>query len=89
MTQAESETITVADAATRFMMQTGGPDRGDAQVEVNRFVRWVGGQRRLSTLSSHEVATYIDRLGTTTTDLLKRLDPGKAFLAYEIGRAHV
>ena len=82
MTQAERETITVTDAATRFMMQAGGPDRGDAQTEVNRFVRWVGGQRRLSTLSSHEVATYIDRLGTTTTDLLKRLDPVKAFLAY-------
>lgn len=82
MAQGERDIVTVADAATRFLMQVGGPDKPDAQAEINRFIRWVGGNRRLSGLSSHEVAGYIERLGTTTTDIMRRLEPVKAFLAY-------
>src|ERR1051325_1862776 len=75
-----NDTVSVGEAATRFLMQ--GKGGLDAQTEVNRFVRWVGGSRRLAALSSHEVASYAEQLGTTTTDIMKKLDPVKQFLAY-------
>jgi len=61
------------------MQAGGGPE---AQTEINRFVRWLGGGRQVDRLSSHEVAGYIDHMGTTTTDLLRKLEPVKLFLAY-------
>lgn len=77
---AVQETITVGEAATQYLMQGGGGL--DAQTEVNRFIRWLGGTRQLSKLSSHEVSGYIEHLGTSTTDITRKLDPVKAFLAY-------
>lgn len=77
---AGQETITVGEAATQYLMLGGGGL--DAQTEVNRFVRWLGGTRQLSKLSSHEVAGYIEHLGISTTDITRKLDPVKAFLAH-------
>lgn len=77
---AEQDTITVTEAATQYLMRAAGGQ--EARAEVNRFVRWVGGTRQLGRLSSHEVSGYIEHLGTTTTDIMRKLDPVKSFLAY-------
>ncbi len=75
-----NDTIPVGEAASRYLMQVGA--NVETQTELNRFVRWVGGSRRLSQLSSHEVAGYAEQLGTTTTDIMRKLDPVKQFLAH-------
>ena len=73
---------TVAEAATRFFLHLSGDTRQQSQQGVNRFVRWLGGSRTLGSVSSHEVASYVESMGDTTTDILQRLEPVKAFLAY-------
>ena len=73
-----NDTITVGEAASKYLMQVGA--NVETQTELNRFVRWAGPSRRLSQLSSHEVAGYAEQLGTTTTDIMRKLDPVKQFL---------
>ncbi len=84
MAQEALKVVTVADAATRFLLQLNvtGEDRLQAQQEVNRFVRWLGSTRSLDLVSSHDVATYTERLGTTTSDIVSKLQPVKNFLVY-------
>ncbi len=81
MVREERGSTTITEAAQQFLSQSL-PDKAEAQGEINKFVRWVGGSRKFGTLSSHEVATYVDHLGNSTTELARRIEPVKAFLAF-------
>ena len=76
------ESMTLSEASTKFLLQLPSEARTRSQAEVNRFVRWLGGNRQIQSLSAHEVSGYMDTLGNNVKDLDKRVDPVKAFLAY-------
>lgn len=82
MTPGLGESITLADAISHYLVHLSADARALSQQELNRFIRWLGPSRTLNTLSSHEVASYTEKLGSTTADLAKRLEPVKTFLAY-------
>jgi transcription elongation factor GreA len=81
MTTGVTESISLSDASTRYLMHLNPDARSASQQELNRFVRWLGGARTLDSLTSHEVSSYPERLGNAT-DLTKRLESIKLFLAF-------
>lgn len=84
MTLELQESMTVGDTIRVFLAQLNGtPEfKLQCQQEVNRFIRWLGPTRQWDSITSHDVASYADTMGTTTTDVLKKLDSVKTFLAY-------
>ena len=73
---------TVAEAATQFLATLSSEQREEAEREVNRFVRWYGGDRPIGVVSGHEVANYAEHATTGVTDPNKRLDPVRSFFAF-------
>ena len=73
---------TLAEAATSYLASLSPEERGEGQQEINRFVRWYGGERPIAELSAHEVEAYPEQAGFLTPELMKRLDPVRAFLSY-------
>ena len=84
MTLDTQETMTIGDTITQFLVQLNGtPEfKIQCQQEVNRFARWLGPSRRWESITSHDIASYGDTMGTTTTDAVKKVDSVKSFLAY-------
>lgn len=73
---------TLREAAAIFLAALGPDERQEAQVEVNRFVRWYGSDRAMSELTGHDVSGYAASLGSSLADVAARLEPVRAFLAF-------
>jgi len=73
--------MTLAEAATDYLASLSPEERTEGQ-EINRFVRWFGGERPIAELAAHEVEVYPEQAGFLTPELMKRLDPVRAFLSY-------
>jgi transcription elongation factor GreA len=74
--------VTLSEAADRFLESVKGPSRQRAIAEVNRFVHWYGGEKRVGQMSGHEVSLYADVMGPAQTDTSKRADEVRAFLQF-------
>ncbi len=78
----EKQDPSLSQAATMYLATLTPEQKQERQVELNRFVRWFGGDRRLRDIRAAEVEKYGDGLGVAVTDITKRLEPVRAFLAY-------
>ena len=74
--------LTLARAATGFLAGLLPQDREAAQQEVNKFVRWYGTERPVGALGAQEVAAYAERMDASSANVVGRLEPVRAFLAY-------
>lgn len=75
-------TVSLLEAATRYIGSLDGDDRSSIQAGVNRFVRWYGLNRPLDGLRGHEVSLYAEELGPATPDAKRRAEHVKGFLAF-------
>ncbi|MEX0800556.1 MAG: transcription elongation factor GreA [Dehalococcoidia bacterium] len=75
-------TVSLLEAATRYVGSLDGDDRVFIQAEVNRFARWYGLSRPLDGLRGHEVSLYAEELGPATPDAKRRAEHVKGFLAF-------
>ncbi len=82
MTAAEKQELTVAEVALLFLASLSDEEKRESQQEVNKFVRWYSGGRQIKELTPHEVASYAEGIGSSTTDPLRKLEPIKALLTY-------
>ncbi len=76
----ESGNVGLSEAATRYLAGLTVEARSQAQQEVNRFVRWFGGERRLADLTAYEIEDYAGQLSPLATDYLNKIDIVRAFL---------
>jgi len=74
--------INLGEAASRYLARVPEGDRGVQHQELNRFVRWFGGERPVVRMNGAEVAVYAERLAQTDADAAAKIEPIKAFLAY-------
>jgi len=74
--------LSLAQAAIQFLAGLPPQARDESHQDVNRFIRWYGMERPLRELSAHEVANYAARMEGSSANVVKRLEPVKAFLAY-------
>ena len=78
----DSQNMSLAEAARLFLASLPPEDVKASQQEINRFVRWYGGQRPLSGLTAHEVGNYAERLPVSDADYSKKIDQVRSFLRY-------
>lgn len=72
----------LGEAATRFLTSLAVEKREASQQEIHRFVRWYGRERPFAGLAPPEVASYAERLSSSDTDHIKKLELIRAFLGY-------
>jgi transcription elongation factor GreA len=76
------ESVTLADAARQYLASLPDDQRIEQGADVERFVRWAGGERIAARLQGQEVANYAETLPGTLTDSSRRADVIKSFLAF-------
>jgi transcription elongation factor GreA len=82
MTEDTMAGLTAETAAHSYLASLKQTQRGAAQPEVLKFVRWCGPLRDLSTMRGHEVSQYADNFPPTVADAAKRADFVRAFLKW-------
>lgn len=79
---AEGSSVTLMEAARRYLAGLADQERIASQAEVERFVRWCGADRPCDQLRGHEVANYAETLSGSVTDASRRVEAVRGFLAY-------
>ena len=74
--------LTLSEAVTMFLATLSPGERQRSQHELNKFVRWYGGERRRAELSAREIGGYGSSISTHVTDAVNKLEPVRSFLAY-------
>jgi len=77
-----TDSITVLDAAHKYLDLLKPAATAEAQPEVLKFARWIGESRDLSAVNGHDVAQYAEHLPPTVTDAARRADTVRAFLKW-------
>ncbi len=77
-----SQTLSLGEAASRFLAKLSPDERSASQQEVYRFVRWYGWEQPFAGLTASEVANYAEQLSSSDTDYIKKLELIRAFLVY-------
>src|SRR3989337_1198146 len=75
-------TVSLLEAATRYVASLDGEVRASAEAEVNRFVRWYGANRLTGELRGHDVSLYGEDVGAAREDAKRRADQVRAFLSF-------
>lgn len=67
-----------------YLREIAAADRKTVQAELSRFLRWVGGDRKVVTLSAPEIGEYSDLVSArgTAPDAVGRLEIVKKFLGF-------
>ncbi len=73
-------TLRLSEAAAHFLATIPPSLRAESQQELNKFVRWCGGDRPPGELKANEIAHYAETVGGPGP--LKRLAPVRAFLMH-------
>lgn len=77
-----NQSLSLGEAAGRFLASLSPEERGVSQQEVYRFVRWYGRERSFAGLTAPEVANYAEQLSLSDTDYIKKLELIRGFLVY-------
>lgn len=83
-TNGHAESTGLNEAMIVYMREIPSEDRKRVQAELSRFLRWVGGERKATTLAAPEIGEYSDLVSArgTAPDAVSRLEVVKKFLAY-------
>ncbi|GAI06777.1 unnamed protein product [marine sediment metagenome] len=77
-----SQSLSLGEAASRFLVSLPPEAREISQQEVYRFARWYGWERPFAELTAPDIANYAERLSLSDTDYTKKLELIRAFLIY-------
>ena len=72
----------LADASAQYLETVKGTSRQAAIAELNRFVRWYGGDKSVSQMRGHDVSLYAEVLGPSTPETTRRADQVRSFLVF-------
>ncbi len=65
-----------------FLATLSPAQRQEGQQELNRFVRWYGGERPVMVLSAREVGDYGKNISASVTDAERKIEPVRSFLSF-------
>jgi transcription elongation factor GreA len=78
----ESQSLSLGEAASRFLVSLSPEAREVSQQEVYRFARWYGWERPFAELTAPDIANYAERLSLSDADYTKKLELIRGFLVY-------
>ncbi len=76
------ESISLEEAAGRYLGKLPENDRSFAQNQLRLFMRWFGKDHPVSGLTGSEVNNFAERLAQTDRDFGDKIEPVKGFLTY-------
>jgi len=83
---AEEQRLGLDEAVTMYLATLPPEQRHESQQELNRFVRWYGGDRLMSELGAREIGEYGEsvskRISSSVTDPAKKIEPVRNFLTF-------
>ena len=76
--------ISINDAFQEYVKQLPKKNKRNAQADVAKFVRWIGGERNTSSIVPSEIGEYNENFGpkNTSRDLTDRITSTKEFLIF-------
>jgi len=77
-----NQSLTLKEAATRFLVSLLPEDRQASQNEVYKFARWYGWDKLFTELKAPDIARYAERLSLSDTDYAAKLEIVRRFLTY-------
>lgn len=83
-----TDQASVQQVAHDYLASLKPANRGEAQPEVLKFVRWIGADRNLGAMRGHDVAQYAENFPPTVSDAAKRADFVRAFLKWAKERGY-
>jgi transcription elongation factor GreA len=78
----EGHSLSLKEAATRFLVSLPAEERQASQNEVYKFARWYGWEKPLTELSAPDIASYAERLSLSNADYVSKLEKVRSFLVY-------
>ena len=87
----EEETLSLNKAFQTYVRQMPQETKKAAQPEIAKFVRWIGGERLISSIVPSEIGEYNEIFGakTATRDATERLSAVKLFLTFLKKKEHI
>jgi transcription elongation factor GreA len=82
MYSSDNQNPSLREAASQFLATLSQEARETSQAEINKFVRWYGGERNFASLKAPEIANYAERLSLSDTSYDQKLERIRAFLAH-------
>ena len=81
---AEERKPSLAEAVTAYLATLTQTEKQESQQELNKFVRWYGGERPIREMTVRQVEEYSAEIKATSsvTNPIKKLEPVKSFLTY-------
>ncbi len=77
-----NQSLSLGEAASRFLVSLSAEAREISQQEVYRFARWYGWERPFAGLTAPEIAKYAEQISLSDADYTKKLELIRAFLIY-------
>jgi hypothetical protein len=87
----EEEALSLNKAFQTYVRQMPQETKKAAQPEIAKFVRWLGGERLISSIVPSEIGEYNEIFGakTATRDATERLSAVKLFLTFLKKKEHI
>jgi len=87
----EEEALSLNKAFQTYVRQMPQETKKAAQPEIAKFVRWIGGERLISSIVPSEIGEYNEIFGakTATRDATERLSAVKLFLTFLKKKEHI
>lgn len=79
---AEQQNPTLDEAVTSFLATLSPEQKQESQQELNRFVRWFGGEHRLSELTIRGMDEYGEWFSSAVDDAAQKIEPVRSFLSF-------
>lgn len=77
-----SHSLSLKEAATRFLVSLPPEERQASQSEVYKFTRWYGWEKPFVELAAPDIASYAERLSLSDADYASKLEKVRSFLVY-------
>jgi transcription elongation factor GreA len=74
--------MTLGEAVAAYVETVKGPARQAALAELNRFLRWYGAEKPISSMRGHDVASYGEAMGPSTPETSKRAEQIRGLFVY-------
>ncbi|HEY48897.1 MAG TPA: transcription elongation factor GreA [Dehalococcoidia bacterium] len=78
----EQHSSSLAEAVTVFISTLTPEQKQVSQQELNKFVRWFGGERPVRDLNAKEIGDFSNSISAYVTDSEKKLEPVRSFLSF-------
>ena len=83
VTENANETLSLGEAASRYMAILPDEKKNATQQEINNFIRWYGGREKsFIGLEGSAVGNYAERLSQTDAACIQKLELVRGFLTY-------